>query len=288
VVVNNMEIKEIKTSELVVDNFNVRGDEWDNDEELVDSIKSQGVLEPLLVRTIKNQKTKYPKNKTHSIICGNRRWHAAMEGRLKTVPCVIRNDIDDISALGTSLQENLKRHSLDRIQEAEAIAKMWEMMNGERTYEQKMKEMNKLFGMKERSVYNYLAVSRLATTLKGNLHSTAIKKLDIDNIASIESEEEWDKSDKKEALKIVSEIESSKERRSLLSEMKKRAEKETPKEALESIKKEMKGLQGVTLNVWLNAKEREATIKASKKNSVEMETLVKRNHISWLKKEGYL
>ena len=283
---NNMELKEIKTSELVVDNFNVRGDEWDNDEELVDSIKSQGVLEPLLVRTIKNQKTKYPKNKTHSIICGNRRWHAAMEGRLKTVPCVIRDDIDDIHALGTSLQENLKRHSLNKIQEAEAIAKMWNMMNGTKTYEQKMKAMDDEYGLGETQVKNYLSVSEASNKLKTIFKS---RGTDVDTAAAISKEKEWKEAEKIEAIKILDEEDIGwKERRNLLSEMRKRAEKETPKEALESIKKEMKGLQGVTLNVWLNAKEREATIKAAKKNSIEMETLVKRNHISWLKKEGYL
>lgn len=281
-----LQLKEIKTSDLVVDKFNVRGDDWDNDEELVNSIKSQGVLEPLLVRPIKDKKL-YPPRKSFSIICGNRRWHGAMEGRLKTVPCVIRNDLDDFTAFGTSLQENLQRHSLGKMQEAEAIAKMWEMLNGERTYDDKIKEMNKTFGLKERRVYNYLAVSRLATTLKGNLQKTA-GKLDIDTLAGISSEEEWNEKEKFEAIETLSEIESGRERKSLLSELKSRAKEESPREALESIKKEMKGLQGINLDVWLNFKEREATVKACKKLGIEMETLVKRNHVNWLKKESYL
>jgi ParB family chromosome partitioning protein len=279
-----MELKEIETLKLVVDKFNVRGDDWDNDKELIDSIKSQGVLEPLLVRPIKD-KNLYPKNKTYSIICGNRRWHASMEGRLKTIPCVVRNDLDDISSIGVSLQENLRSKSLDKIQEAEAIAKIWGMLNSGRTNEQKIKEINKMFGLSERSIRDYLAVSRLKESLKR--HPDA-KKVDMNTLASISTEDEWDNKEKKEAIKIASEINSSKERRNLLLEMKKRAEDESPKEALESIKKEMKGLQGITLNVWLNAKEREATTKACKKNEVEMETLVKRNHIDWLKKNNYL
>ena len=232
-----MELKEIKTSELVVDKFNVRGDEWDNDEELVDSIKSQGVLEPILVRPIKDKKL-YPKNKKFSIICGNRRWHGAMEARLKTVPSVIRNDLTDVDALGTSLQENLKRHSLNRIQEAEAIAKMWEMLNGGRSYEEKMKEMNKKFGLSERIIYKYIEISRLSDSIKKVVAGD--KKVDLDVLAGISTEDKWTDKDKKEAIEELSEIESSKERRSLLSEMKSRADKESPKEALESIKKEMK------------------------------------------------
>ena len=115
-----IQLQEIKTSELVVDKFNVRGDDWDNDEELVDSIKSQGILHPLLVRTIKDKKL-YPKNKKFSIDCGNRRWHGAMEGRLKTVPCVVRDDLDDLSSLGVSLQENLERNNLDTFQISNTI-----------------------------------------------------------------------------------------------------------------------------------------------------------------------
>jgi len=180
----------------------------------------------------------------------------------------------------------LKRHSLNKIQEAEAIAKMWNMMNGTKTYEQKMKAMDDEYGLGETQVKNYLSVSEASNKLKTIFKS---RGTDVDTAAAISKEKEWKEAEKIEAIKILDEEDIGwKERRNLLSEMRKRAEKETPKEALESIKKEMKGLQGVTLNVWLNAKEREATIKAAKKNSIEMETLIKRNHISWLKKEGYL
>jgi ParB/RepB/Spo0J family partition protein len=280
-------LKEIKTSELVVDKFNVRGDDWDNDEELVDSIKSQGVLEPLLVRPVKSQKEKYPKNKTYSIVCGGRRWHGAMEGRLKTVPCVIRNDLSDLTTLGTSLAENIERNSLTKFQESQGYKKMWDMMNGGKTYEQKMKDMKKIFGKKESTIKNYINIAELGEEILES-HRDVVEKVDTNTLAGISTEKDWDEEEKVEAIEKLSEIESSKERRAALWEMKSRADEQSPAEALESIKKEMKGLEGINITIWLNFKEKEATIKAAKKNKIEMETLVKKNHVKWLKDNNFL
>ncbi len=153
-------LKDIKISELVIDNFNVRKDEWnpndDDGEKLVNSIKAQGVLEPLLVRPIKGQASKYKSGKVYSVVCGNRRYHASLEARQKTVPCVIRTDLTDITSLGTSIQENLKRKSMDKIQTAVGVARMWEMINGGRGDKEKYKEMDKYFGLKESQIKVYL------------------------------------------------------------------------------------------------------------------------------------
>jgi len=95
--------KNLDIKDLTPDEFNVRKDDWnpndDDEQKLVDSIKTQGVLEPILVRPIKGQPSKYPKNKVYSIVCGARRYRASMEARHKTMPAVIRDDLDDVSAL---------------------------------------------------------------------------------------------------------------------------------------------------------------------------------------------
>lgn len=279
-------LKDLKPSELVVDEYNARGDDWDNDAEFVSSIKSQGVLEPLLVRPTKGQKTKYRKGKEYSIVCGNRRWHGALEARQKTIPCVIRKDLNDIGALGTSLQENLQRKSMDKIQESNAVEKMWNLLNGGRTHEEKLNAMNKTFGLKRHQIERYLSIAGLSEKLKSNLG--AQEHVDTNTLAGISREEKWDDKSKAEAIEVLSEVESAKERRQLLSEMKKRAEDHSPSEALKEYKKEVRELIGITLNVYLNAKERAATEKAAKKEKLEMETLVKKIFVAWLKKENYL
>jgi len=109
-----------------------------------------------------------------------------MEARQKTIPCVIRNDLDDVQSLGTSIQENLKRRSMDKSQTAEGVGRMMDMMNGGRTYEQKMAEMTKMFGMTENSINMYNNIYKLLKRLQSpaiviliQLHYLEYSKLNI-------------------------------------------------------------------------------------------------------------
>jgi len=79
-------------------------------EELVASIRKVGVLQPILIR---------PKGDRYEIVAGERRWRAAKEAGLKTVPCIIRK-LNDREALEISLTENLQRQDINPIEEAEA------------------------------------------------------------------------------------------------------------------------------------------------------------------------
>ena len=282
-----MKIEFIKTSDLAVDALNVRGDEWDNNKELVESIKAEGIIEPLLVRPIKGQKHQYQKNKTYSIICGGRRWHASMEARLKELPCIVRTDLDDVGVLGTSLQENLARNSLSTFQEAEAIAKMWEILNGKKSYDEKIKVMFEKFGLSRQSIERYISISRLSDSIK-KMFVRPLAGMDTDSLASVSNEKSWSDKDKKEALIVASRIENKYERRKAISEMKKKSEDKSPLEAFKEYKREVGETIGANYDVYFNAKERVATEKAAKKEKLEINTLIKRNHINWLKKEGYL
>ena len=62
----------------------------------------------------------------------------------------------------------------------------------------------------------------------------------------------------------------------------------SPEEARKRYEKDKKGYEGIFLNIFLNQKERQATIKACKEEKLQMEILVKKNHLDWLKKEKYL
>lgn len=233
-----MEIKEIKVGLLSIDKYNVRKGEWVHDQELVESIKQQGVIEPLIVRSPKHKSGKEKLFHSGSIICGSRRWNAAISAGLKTVPCVVR-DINDMTAFGLSLQENLARKSLDRSQEAEAVAKMWGMLNGGRKYEEKMEVMNKQFALSKPQVKKYLQISTLSESfrerfLKGS--SKSPEKLDIDTSASLASSD-WDEQEKEEAGEILSEVASRDKRTKILSEMKKYDDELPPKEAFDKVEK---------------------------------------------------
>lgn len=83
----------------------------ENLQELSNSIKIHGILQPILVRTIPG----HPEN--YEIIAGERRWRAAQMAQLHEVPVIIR-ELDDVQALEFGLIENLQRTDLNAIEEA--------------------------------------------------------------------------------------------------------------------------------------------------------------------------
>jgi len=83
-------------------------------EELVDSIRQRGIIQPLIVR---------PKQGQFELIAGERRWRAAKEIGLSEAPVIVRQ-ATDLEVLELSLIENLQRADLNPIEEAEAYARL--------------------------------------------------------------------------------------------------------------------------------------------------------------------
>lgn len=80
--------------------------------EMAESIKSQGLVQPIVVRSIGSN--------SYEIIAGERRWRAAQIARLMEVPCIIRQ-LTDHEACKMSLTENIQREDLNPIEEARAF-----------------------------------------------------------------------------------------------------------------------------------------------------------------------
>jgi ParB family chromosome partitioning protein len=83
-------------------------------EELAESIRSQGVLQPILVRSLDDG---------YEIIAGERRWRAAQVAGLDEVPVVVR-DVDDNAAMEIALVENIQREDLNPLEEASGIQRL--------------------------------------------------------------------------------------------------------------------------------------------------------------------
>ena len=83
-------------------------------QELVDSIRQHGIIQPLIVRKVGGR---------HELIAGERRWRAAQELGLPQVPVIIRT-ADDLQVLELSLIENLQRADLNPIEEAQGYARL--------------------------------------------------------------------------------------------------------------------------------------------------------------------
>ncbi len=82
---------------------------------LADSIKTQGIMQPILVREISPDK--------FEIIAGERRWRASQMAGLQQVPVLVR-DIADESALAMALIENIQRENLNPLEEAQGIKRL--------------------------------------------------------------------------------------------------------------------------------------------------------------------
>ncbi|HEY8353004.1 MAG TPA: ParB/RepB/Spo0J family partition protein, partial [Sphingomonadales bacterium] len=86
-------------------------------DELVESIREKGVLQPILVRRLHDEPDQY------EIIAGERRWRAAQKAGLHKVPVVIR-DADDAEALEVAIIENIQRADLSPVEEALAYERL--------------------------------------------------------------------------------------------------------------------------------------------------------------------
>ncbi|MDR5898876.1 ParB/RepB/Spo0J family partition protein [Halomonas vilamensis] len=86
-------------------------------EELADSIRAQGVMQPIVVRPVAENR--------YEIIAGERRWRAAQLAELDVIPAVIREASDEV-ALALALIENIQRENLNVVEEAIALKRLGE------------------------------------------------------------------------------------------------------------------------------------------------------------------
>jgi ParB family chromosome partitioning protein len=83
--------------------------------ELAESIRQQGIVQPIVVRPIGERR--------YEIIAGERRWRAAQMAGLETIPAVVR-DVPDRTAIAMALIENIQRADLNPLEEAEAMQRL--------------------------------------------------------------------------------------------------------------------------------------------------------------------
>ena len=84
-------------------------------EELASSIRAQGVIQPIVVRKIDQNR--------YEIIAGERRWRASQLAQLDEVPCLVK-DVPDEAAVAIALIENIQREDLNAMEEAQALDRL--------------------------------------------------------------------------------------------------------------------------------------------------------------------
>ena len=114
----NSNVNKLSVSDLVRNKLQPRKIfDQENLEELTNSIKERGVIQPIIVRNSQDHSDKY------EIIAGERRWLAAQNAGLHEIPVVI-TEADDLKSLEFAIVENVQRHDLNSIEEANGYQKL--------------------------------------------------------------------------------------------------------------------------------------------------------------------
>tara|TARA_B110000438_G_scaffold255929_1_gene263051 strand:- start:1381 stop:2229 length:849 start_codon:yes stop_codon:yes gene_type:complete len=139
-------------------------------QELTNSIRKQGVIQPIIVRPDNSSEGKY------EIIAGERRWLASQNAGLHEVPVVILHNIDDVKSLEFAIIENVQRENLNAIEEAKGYNKLVDQFN----YSQE--KLSELIGKSRSYIANSLRLLSLPNEVlsmveQGNLSAGHARSL---------------------------------------------------------------------------------------------------------------
>ncbi|ALM92529.1 ParB/RepB/Spo0J family partition protein [Alteromonas stellipolaris] len=142
-------------------------------EDLASSIRAQGVIQPIVVRKVEDNK--------YEIIAGERRWRASQLAQLDEVPCLVK-DVPDEAAVAIALIENIQREDLNAMEEAQALDRL---MN---EFSLTHQEVAEAVGKSRTTVTNLLRLNNLNDDVKllvehGDIemgHARALLALDGD------------------------------------------------------------------------------------------------------------
>lgn len=142
-------------------------------QELADSIKEKGILEPLIVRRV---------DQGYELIVGERRWRAAQKAGLKEVPVMVK-EAQGREVLEISLIENLQREDLNPIEEAEAFKHLIEAFNISQ------EDLSKRIGKDRTTITNTLRLLKLPLEVRNQLLQNRITSGHARALLSLENKE---------------------------------------------------------------------------------------------------
>ena len=140
---------QLSVSDLIPNKYQPRKNfDETNLEDLTNSIKERGIIQPIIVRKSDNENSKF------EIIAGERRWLAAQRAGIHTVPVVI-TDVDDLKSVEFAIVENVQRHDLNPLEEAQGYKRLID----EFSYDQE--KVSKFIGKSRSYITNSLRILTL-------------------------------------------------------------------------------------------------------------------------------
>ena len=122
-------------------------------DELATSVKEKGVLQPIILRNVKNKPYLY------EIVAGERRFRASQLAGLTEIPALVKN-LDDKNAAEISLIENVQRENLNPVEEAEGYENLMQK------YQYSLADVSKLIGKSESYIRNLMRINNLPESVK--------------------------------------------------------------------------------------------------------------------------
>lgn len=151
-------------------------------EELADSIKQHGILQPVILRK---------KQTGYELVAGERRWRAAQKAGVEKVPAIIK-ELSDMDVMEIALIENLQREDLNPLEEAEAYKKLIE------EFGMTQEELSKRVGKSRSQIANTVRLLNLDEEIKKLITEEKLTAGHARALLAIE--------DKKERLKLAKKI----------------------------------------------------------------------------------
>ena len=212
-------------------------------EELANSIREHGIIQPIVVRK---------KKKGYEIVAGERRWRASMKAGLSEVPCLLRELTDEQNML-LAIIENMQREDLNPIEEAEGIHQMVERFG--LTQEQ----VSKSVGKSRPYITNALRLLKLPEYIREKLAEGVISAGHGRTLITVEDE------DLRRQLfdKIVAEGLSVRETEKLVSQLgkpKKKPAQKVKNADVARVEEELKAVLGTKVNIIEKGKTRKIEI----------------------------
>ena len=217
----------------------------DKIEELADSIREHGIIQPIVVRK---------KKKGYEIVAGERRWRAAMKAGLAEVPCLLKELTDEQNML-IAIIENMQREDLNPIEEAEGLHQMVS------TFGLPQEQVSKSVGKSRPYITNALRLLKLPEYIREKLAEGVISAGHGRTLITVEDE------DLRRQLfdKIVAEGLSVRETEKLVAELGKPAKKKPAKKIKNPdtahVEEELKVILGTKVNI----------VEKGKKGKIEIE-----------------
>ena len=142
---------------------------------LSESIKNEGLMQPIIVRTVGDEAAE---GKKYELVAGERRWRAAQMAGLETIPGFVR-ELDDKQMAEWALIENLQREDLNPIERAEAFKRLAE------TFELSHEQVAERVGVERSTVSNHLRLLKLGDEVRGMLRAGELSMGQARSLAGI-------------------------------------------------------------------------------------------------------